>query len=230
MDKKITILLVAIISGLIFISPMAAAENNALTTYALFDFNPFGNTNEAPFEIENLKILKVNKKHTYSNGNVKKSTKYYLKFNVKTDADSLDKYDVKIKVLDKKNKTIKTVKASIDHDGKYNVPLKKVSKVKGAKLIVYNENGDKILSEFTKKIKVTKKVTKDKPAPKKESTSTSSSSSSSGTTYWGSSKSGKFHYPSCEWGQKIYSGNKVVFHSREEAISAGYSPCQVCGP
>ncbi|MEE0943349.1 MAG: Ada metal-binding domain-containing protein [Methanobrevibacter sp.] len=58
----------------------------------------------------------------------------------------------------------------------------------------------------------------------------SSSSSSSGDTYWASSSSGKFHKPSCEWAQKISSKNKVVFHSRDEAISSGYQPCSVCSP
>ncbi len=58
----------------------------------------------------------------------------------------------------------------------------------------------------------------------------SSSSSSSGDTYWASSSSGKFHNPSCEWAQKISGKNKVVFHSRDEAISSGYQPCSVCNP
>lgn len=60
--------------------------------------------------------------------------------------------------------------------------------------------------------------------------SSSSSSSSSGDTYWASSSSGKFHKPSCEWAQKISGKNKVVFHSKDEALNAGYSPCQVCNP
>ena len=224
------VFLIAIVSALIIISPMAAAENNVMADQVLLGFNPFGNTNDPPFEIENLKILKVNKKHTKSNGNVKKSTKYYLTFNVKAtdDSDSMDKFDIKISCLDKNNKTIKTVKSSIDHDGKYKVPLKKVSKIKKAKVTVYNKDGEKAFSKATSKIKVTKKVTKDKA--KKKSTSSSSSSSSSDVTYWASSKSGKFHYPSCEWAQKIYGSNKVVFHSREKAINSGYVPCQVCGP
>ena len=229
MNKKLIILLIAIVSALICIAPLAAAENNALTEYALFDFNIFGDSNAPPFEIGSMKILKVNKEHTNSNGNVKKSTDYYLKFKVKPTGDSIGNYDVKIKCLDKNNKTIKTVKSSIDHDGNYKVPLKDVSKIKKAKLIVYNENGDKILSKSASKMEVDKKVTKDKPVESKE-TSSSSSSSSSGATYWASSKSGKFHLPSCEWAQKIYGGNKVVFHSRDEAINSGYVPCQVCGP
>lgn len=60
--------------------------------------------------------------------------------------------------------------------------------------------------------------------------SSSSSSSSSGQTYWASSNSNKFHYPGCEWAQKISSKNKVVFNSREEALNSGYRPCEVCGP
>ena len=145
---------------------------------------------------------------------------------MKSDSD-FDKCNVKIKCLDKKNKTIKIVKSAIDHDGKYKIPLKKVSKIKAANLTVYNKNGDKVFTKFTSKFKVTKKVTKDQPIKKKKS---SSSSSDSSVTYWASSKSGKFHYPSCEWAQKIYGSNKVVFHSRSDAINSGYVPCQVCGP
>jgi hypothetical protein len=228
MNKKFIVLFVAIVAALICISPMAAAENTALSQYALLDFNLFGNSNAPPFEIEDMKILKVNKKHIKSNGNVKKSTKSYLKFNVKSDSD-FDSYKIKIKCLDKKNKTVKTVKSHIDHDGNYKIPLKNPSKMKGAKLAVYNDNGDVILKEFTSKIKVDKKVIKDKPVVKKKKT-TSSSSSSSGTTYWASSNSDIFHYPGCEWAQKISGRNKVVFHSRSDALNSGFRPCHVCSP
>ena len=230
MKKSMIILIVAVVSALIFISPMAAAENNALAT-AAFDWNFFGDSNSLPFEIENLKIIKVKKKHTNSHGKVKKSTKYYLHFNVKSDSD-FNAYDIKVKSVDKKNRTLTSTKSVIDHAGKYNVPLKKAPKIKGAKLTVLNENGEKVLSKFVSKIKVTKKVTKDKPAEKKSTSSSSSSSSSSdsGATYWASSNSNKFHYPSCEWAQKISSRNKVVFHSRSEALNSGYQPCQVCSP
>lgn len=222
------ILLIAIVSALIVISPMAAAENNVMSDYVVFGFNPFGNSNDVPFEIKDLKIVKVNREHTESNGNVKKSTNYYLKFNVTSDSE-FEKFDVKIDCLDKDNKSIKTVKSYIDHDGTYNVKLKDVSGIKGAKLIVVNGNGDELLNQFTSKIKVSKKVTKDK-AEEQTSPSSSSSSSSSSQTYWASSNSNKFHYPSCEWAQKISGKNKVVFSSRDEAINSGYQPCQVCSP
>lgn len=229
MNKKLIILLIAIVSAVICISPMAAAENNVFSDVALLNVNFFGGEDTLPFEIENLTILKVNKEHTKSNGNVIKGTDYYLKFNVKSSEDSFDSYKVKIDCLDKKNKTIKKINSEIDHDGKFKIPLKKVSKIKGTNITIYNKDGKVVYSEFTSKLKVTKKVTKDDP-PKTESTSSSSSSSSSSATYWGSSKSGKFHYPSCEWGQKISSSNKVIFHSRDEAINSGYVPCQVCSP
>lgn len=230
MNKKLIILLIAVVSAVICISPMAAAENNGFSDVVLLDFNFFGGDDTLPFEIENLKILKVNKKHTKSNGNVKKGTDYYLKFNVKSSEDNFDAYSIKIFCLDKKNKTIKKVNSKIDHDGKFKIPLKKVSKIKGANITIYNKDGKVIYSEFTSKLKVTKKVTKDDPPKTKSTSSSSSSSTSSGATYWGSSKSGKFHRPSCEWGQKISSSNKVVFHSRDQAINSGYVPCQVCSP
>ena len=58
----------------------------------------------------------------------------------------------------------------------------------------------------------------------------SSSSSSDSGSYVGNSNTGKFHEPSCRWGQKISDNNKVTFASRNDAISQGYQPCKVCNP
>lgn len=63
-----------------------------------------------------------------------------------------------------------------------------------------------------------------------ESSSSQDQSSYSGTEYWASSESDKFHKPSCEWAQKINSYNKIVYHSRQEAINDGRIPCHVCYP
>ena len=60
--------------------------------------------------------------------------------------------------------------------------------------------------------------------------SSSSSDSSSGAVYWASDESDKFHKPSCEWAQKISPYNKIVYHSRQEAINDGKIPCHVCYP
>jgi micrococcal nuclease len=51
-----------------------------------------------------------------------------------------------------------------------------------------------------------------------------------GTVYWASSKSNKYHFPSCKWAKKIDPGNLIKFHSREEAIKVGYLPCGACKP
>jgi micrococcal nuclease len=48
--------------------------------------------------------------------------------------------------------------------------------------------------------------------------------------YIGTVNSYKFHYIDCEWGQKIAEHNAVYFATRDEAISAGFVPCKVCGP
>lgn len=48
--------------------------------------------------------------------------------------------------------------------------------------------------------------------------------------YVGSAKSNKYHYPTCQWAQKIKPGNMVTFASVEVARSAGYIPCKVCRP
>jgi hypothetical protein len=48
--------------------------------------------------------------------------------------------------------------------------------------------------------------------------------------YVGSSKSDKYHYPSCQWAKKINPANLVTFKSAKEAKEAGYVPCKVCKP
>jgi len=48
--------------------------------------------------------------------------------------------------------------------------------------------------------------------------------------YRASSKSNKYHYPSCQWAQRIKPRNLIVFESPEEAVRAGYVPCKVCRP
>lgn len=48
--------------------------------------------------------------------------------------------------------------------------------------------------------------------------------------FWTSKKSNKYHYPSCQWAQKIAAHNLIKFNSPEEAQSAGYVPCKVCKP
>jgi hypothetical protein len=48
--------------------------------------------------------------------------------------------------------------------------------------------------------------------------------------YVGSSKSNKYHYPTCRWAQKIKPENLVTFKTAKEAMEAGYVPCAVCKP
>ena len=60
--------------------------------------------------------------------------------------------------------------------------------------------------------------------------SSSSGSSSAGGMFVGSVKSNKYHYPSCEWGQKISPANEIWFSSSADARAHGYVPCKVCCP
>ncbi len=48
--------------------------------------------------------------------------------------------------------------------------------------------------------------------------------------FWGSKKSNKYHYPTCQWAQKINPGNLVKFVTPEAALKAGFVPCKVCRP
>ena len=52
----------------------------------------------------------------------------------------------------------------------------------------------------------------------------------SGEAFVGSSKSDKYHYPSCSAAQKIKPANLITFSSSEEARAQGYSPCGICHP
>ncbi len=51
-----------------------------------------------------------------------------------------------------------------------------------------------------------------------------------GEGYWSSSRSNKFHKPSCRWAQKIGSRNLIIYKNREEALKAGLIPCKECKP
>ena len=224
MDNKFILIFVSLICLLICVSPIVAAENSALSDYVLLDWNPFADHSN-DLTIKSMFIHKVKKIHTDSEGNTKKSADYYLRFNVTSNLDSMNRYDVEVTCLDKNGDVINTIDSYIDSEGKIKIPLEGVSGVKSANVTIKDDSGNVIFENSTSKIKVSEKVTKDKPVEPKTTETTSS-----GQTYWASANSNKFHYPSCEWAQKISGKNKIVFHSREEALNSGYSPCQVCGP
>ena len=52
----------------------------------------------------------------------------------------------------------------------------------------------------------------------------------SGGPFVGSSKSDKYHYPSCSAAKKIKSANLVTFSSSADARAQGYVPCKICHP
>ena len=60
--------------------------------------------------------------------------------------------------------------------------------------------------------------------------SDNNSSASANTEYWASAKAEKFHTPDCEWAQKISEANKIVYHSRDDAVADGKVPCTACNP
>lgn len=221
MDKKLIILLIAIVGALLCCSPIMASDNS-MVTYSFLD-GIFGDNH---LDIDNLIIEKEYYKHTDANGKVDKYFNYYLDFNINDDSDSFGKYSAKISSFNKFGNPIESVDYDIAAAGDHRVKFDSHKKVANVSIEITDENGNVVFNNTTDSIKKTKDITKDKPVEKK----TTTSSSSSGATYWASSNSDKFHYPSCEWAQKISGRNKVVFHSRDEAISSGYQPCQVCGP
>ena len=57
-----------------------------------------------------------------------------------------------------------------------------------------------------------------------------SASTTSQETFVGSTKSNKYHYPSCQWAQKIKPCNEISFSCCADARAHGYVPCKVCHP
>ena len=51
-----------------------------------------------------------------------------------------------------------------------------------------------------------------------------------GGQFVGSVNSNVYHYPSCEWAQKIKPENRIYFSSPQDAVNHGYRPCKVCNP
>lgn len=49
-------------------------------------------------------------------------------------------------------------------------------------------------------------------------------------TYYGNKNSKKFHKADCTSVPSIKQSNLTVFHSRSDAVDAGYAPCGKCNP
>jgi len=49
-----------------------------------------------------------------------------------------------------------------------------------------------------------------------------------GGTYVGSKNGSKYHFPWCSGAKRIKEENKVIFNTKEEAVSAGYTPAANC--
>lgn len=66
--------------------------------------------------------------------------------------------------------------------------------------------------------------------PSSTPSQSSSYSDSSSGSFVGSIKSDKYHYPSCQWAEKIKPSNEIWFSSSQDARAQGYVPCKVCSP
>jgi len=64
----------------------------------------------------------------------------------------------------------------------------------------------------------------------KATSSTTTTAKSYDGPFVGSLKSDKYHYPSCQWAQKIKPSNEIWFSSSADARAHGYVPCGVCHP
>lgn len=48
--------------------------------------------------------------------------------------------------------------------------------------------------------------------------------------YVGLKRGKKYHYPTCEYAQRVDSRLLLTFNSAKEAQDAGYKPCKICKP
>jgi methylphosphotriester-DNA--protein-cysteine methyltransferase len=68
------------------------------------------------------------------------------------------------------------------------------------------------------------------PAPQPTATATAEAAAPSPNGYVSSEAAKTFHRPDCEWAKKISPEKTVKYATKEEALAAGKSPCQVCKP
>ena len=220
--KKIILTLVLIFGVVICSAPIMAAESNSDgIVLGLFD-----DLVSHQMNITNLQINKIIHSHTDVNGNTKNHTTYDFSFTVNDDVSDL--HSINLTFFDANNSYIGSTQSFFEAKGDFKIDLPNETDIKTVNVTVYDKSHNIVFNNTTSNFHVDNDVTVDK-APEPQPSS-SSSASDSGVTYVASSKSGKFHTPGCEWAQKIASSNKVVFHSREDAINSGYSPCKVCSP
>lgn len=48
--------------------------------------------------------------------------------------------------------------------------------------------------------------------------------------FWGSSASNRYHFKRCQWTRKIRKEYLVRFETADQAVRAGYRPCEKCLP
>ena len=63
-----------------------------------------------------------------------------------------------------------------------------------------------------------------------QSTGAIASTTTASQQFVGSTKSNKYHYPSCSAAQKIKPANEIWFASSDDARAHGYVPCGICHP
>lgn len=180
-------------------------------------------TTDDSLDIDHLTIKEVIR--SSGDANAGNNTKYFLEFDIGGN-ESFKKL-INLTCYDSDNNIIGFKQCSVYSSGFFSLELPSdIDNVKSVNMVISNEDGKILFNDTTSDIYVDSDI----PVNHNSKDSSSTKSTSSGTKYVASSNSGKFHTPGCEWAGKISSKNKVVFSSRDEAISRGYSPCKVCSP
>ncbi|MHB8308445.1 MAG: stalk domain-containing protein [Candidatus Desulforudaceae bacterium] len=100
----------------------------------------------------------------------------------------------------------------------------------GVKVYRTDLNGNVVVSLTGGKYTIsTQKATTQQPAAVVTPQPTPEPGATTGQ-YVGSTKSDKYHHPTCRYAQSIAAANEIWFHSKAEAAAAGYQPCGVCKP
>jgi len=218
--KKITAIIFALIIFLCAAS-IVEAQSNSNELFPGFNFYNDDSPKEDSLNIDDLTI----KKFIRSSDNGGNNTKYCLEFYI--DGNESFKKLINLTCYDSNNNIIGFKECSVYSSGSFCLDLPSdIDNVKSVNMVISNKDGKILFNDTTSDIYVDSDI----PVNHNSKDSSSTKSTSSGTKYVASSNSGKFHTPGCEWAGKISSKNKVVFSSRDEAISRGYSPCKVCSP
>lgn len=153
---------------------------------------------------------------------------YWLKAVIKADPDNVARSLDMLRKDQKKSDDLEEIRRKSDQSLKEIERLQReVTSLKNDMKAkeTYNKNVATLKQDTT-----SRKTSSYKAKPQQANKQVTAKPSAAEYKYYASSKSKKYHYPSCKWAQKISPENLVSFKSANEAKAQGYVPCKVCKP